>query len=1616
MKQQTYSSKAVLTMLALSLFVTSCTKSRDAELPEDAQETMFAISEIETDTATVKTDDQMSQLSLGDSAKATAEKGIVALSEVNVPARLKFMFRGLEISGAANRNYPIALSVDRQFVTAYKIVSDPSELTAIEKGLVEVKEEVSLQKQLQKTSDQAQSKKLMAALLKIRASKINLLAQKSGTLMVPIFKYKVAAFGVLQKTKNEYKEETSVLRLRPTDWAEASHIQIAIKAADRLPVGIDPAFKGDLDRTFVMDRINNKVMSAETLNNDFKIPVNLSNETRVLTLLDVDTLHVFEIGQIGKTVLTDSQSEQLKTGSVDANVRRCSADIVKTLPAASQKDCILVLRYDVPVKYVKPETALVDYEGNKDSKVQFKTVRAGEAVGLVQIAEDVQAKKVESNNELDPRTSVRVADIKDKEFFFKRTLEDAPETLPFEPGFAGNLTIVKFDLQENRVVVRKADKIVAFKAGSNDYSYEEIMSLPVTYLKREFKDASGAKYSAPRLVKASRQDAEYIDIDWTKNTLTADNSPYETIQEACIKSIGDANVTDVDMKLDKGVLNFSYNYSVGLKEDCINSYNLSDYNGTASSQNTARLKERVSFKLNDGSTNETFVGKVPFRVQNALGYGVWTIGKLKPTAAGVMGHEGEEESIAVVQDFRNNRVLKYVVTGLENRQNEIDPEIRKMYIETIKEVVNGWDLAYRQVFKGTAFDRTGRYLEVEIAGENGVEAHVGDLDKNIIHFENKVNIFSGGLGVSQVGFNPRSGIVVADSLIIFAGNLQAYIANGQTAMRRAQLWNDEKAVKRTKALEALAASGAAKAAVDTSAKVKEKVADLVAGAAAARKTNLPNKAISFAKARLEAAVQQRRAVGDNDLFKYASPEKMRGAWIDKALRKVTANPSMSNTQIQAIVASEMLAEGTLSGKLSAKEQSQLGRLVRKGKMDSIVNARMKSSPGCMLAMDETLPRTFIKKSFKEALKSMLYFDLAHEMGHSQGLTHNFIGSYDKSNFSNEDGSKSNRNYSSIMDYFANGQFSWDGLGTYDIHALRASHLGLLEAKPSDLNATNRTPKFVSINDIKNNFAKAGWNNFNKVQIANVLKPYKYCTDIHLGYEPNCDRFDTGTTAAEIVDQLISDYDSSYINLHYAWDRTEFGAHSEANAYATSVRTMVKMRQFLDELFYIAVTKKGTQEDVGDLAQASFKAYIFLQQVIRTPDAGSVFMSDERFLAVPYTYKETAADGTPTGKEINDVEIVEKRALQRIENRPDRLDTIGIESDKVIALNILTLKGLPYAKYESSNIEFSYLDFEKYFMQLTPQTSLYVATATGMLMNDLKPTFTNAHAVLQPIDNANAEVSSEMRAYSGIYSILGLQATTLRDQDNFANLFKVGSSVGILPGDRISLSQLGVSEDSKVKINYWPLDNATAANDIMQKAAKKSVFIKKIADLTPIFEKLITAQVTSIFAAGAKDAAGISKAGEELRIAKESVLKALNDMNTKGEIVSEAVVKANPNQAMDQQVERLLAYNEEIIKSSITLTIKPELAKDLVPGMSSQSKDIANAMPLFAFDQKLLAATMTKLGAQFEKVESMKALKDIGASTSALVDEGNLEFSYGLIMKNIEFLGKLTNMTNPEYNR
>lgn len=1619
--------KAISSLVALALFATGCTKTREASLSEDAQETNFAISEIDTLSAQgpqlkITTDSELSTLSFGEGSKATAEKGKVAVISADVPKRLQFMFKNLQITGQAGHSYPIVLSVDRQHVTAYKVVSDASDLTILEKHLAQVKQEVLLQKQLQKTSDLSKTKALMQQLRSAKTLTTHALMKKDQQILVPLFKYPVQSYGVLQRVKNELKEETSNLRLKGTNWTEATHITLSVKSEHRVLVGLEPASVGEMDRTFVMDRINNKIMTADTLKNEFQVEVNMKPEARILTLLDVDALHVFEITQADKADLTESQKQQLRSASNKTNVRHCSEDIKKALPTEAQANCILVLRFDVPVNYVKPQLANIDEEGNQQARINFEQVRAGQSVGLVQIAKNVEPKRIEHNNNLDPRGTIRVADIKNKEFFFKRTLEDAPVTTVFPPGLAGNLTIVKFELLENRLVVRRADKLVDHKSGRNDVDFEELMSVAVKYLKFDTKNSSGAEYAMARLVPASHVDAEFIELDWTRNTLSSDYSPYDSLHSQCFRSVADSFVSDMDMKLDRGSLNFTLNYSVGLAADCIAVYNVADsYNGTANYQTTARLKERISFLANNGKTDKSFVEQVPFRVQNELGYGVWTIGQIDATATGLTGRAGQEKNFPVVHDFRNGKKLVYTVTGLEPSV-DLPADIRQLYIETTQEVVAAWDLAYRQAFKGTDLARDGRYIEVQFAGENGINAKVGDLDKNIIHYENKFNSNHGILGVSQVGYNPRSGIVVADSMVVYAGNLQQFVAGSQRNLKIAEEYHATKEKFKKDAFAKLSAQQAAEAKAQKSVKAdatpQEKaeaaanftrqLAKMSQGMKPSKGAFIQAKNMKLSAMDVKSAVAQMKKSNTKN-FAYSSPTTEHG-WIDKVLKQLNENRSMDELELEGLVAKEMLA--AKGKKMTASQRASLESTAKLGALRSKLNAQFKSRPGCMLTARNPISTGFAKMSFKEALKEELYFDLAHEMGHSQGLTHNFIGSYDKANFGNEDGSDSKRNYSSIMDYIEPGRFVWDGVGSYDVHALRASHLGLFELSPAAIQKLAKDPrvvndKFITYQTLKEDVMENDLNNFSKRRVSGLLREYKYCTDIHVGYEPTCQRFDYGTTSGEIVDSLIQDYEDGYVNNYHSWDRNSFGVREASRAVSGSIRAMFNMRQFLDELFYTMVLDRDNQKAISENLDATLKAYLFYIQLVQTPDAHALFNDENRFVAVPYQYKETNAEGQETGKTITDIQVVERRSISDLAIRQDRIDTVGIEYDKIMALNFLTMKGFPEYKYWANSILFSFLDFEKYALGMKSENSLFVNLITGMLLDNIQPSFTNDKVTFFPLQGEKASVTSAMRSYAGIYSILNLEASTLRDKDNYATLFKVGSSVGKAPQDRLALSQLGVSDNSATRLSFWAVDNAVATNSVLQTANMKNFFIKNTEVIQAPIEKLVAEQVIGF----------LSEKGnaEKIAAAKAELTAKLNELNTNGMIASKAMVQANPQLSVEGQVAIIEQFNSQVINMTLAALTGQDVSEHAT-GLKNEADMMAEALPLLAVGQVALRSSMAKVGQQLSKTQGFEVLKDMGDIASQLVDGSQLEVSYGIIMKNIEFLNMLTLMTNPELNR
>lgn len=1644
MKHQ--SLKMTKALLVFAMALSACTKKRDASFSETDGEQIFAISEfgaLEVDKApfSLKTSSKVLENDEISKLKAYAEKGLVEIDEAKVPDRLKFMFDGVEVTGQKDTEMPIYFTVDRKNVTAWKEVLGTKDLSALEKQYAKPKAQLILSLKLQKTRSASEREKIASEIKKITIEKAN---STTAKYLVPIFKYEVSGRGVLQRVKNDLREDTSTLMLKETDWDQATHIRLSPRKDSLNPVGLDTSDKQQLDRTFSIDRINGQIMSAKNLNDNFKIKLALPDNTLIMTNVEDDGVNIFEITK--KSLLTDSMKDLIKSGSMNAQVLECSAAIKSVIPEDMKADCVTIHRFVVPVQFVRVELPATDRFGSEGSVARLVQVPYTENVGLVVISEMTEPKRTSTEEVYNSSTIIKVSDIKDSEFFFRRTLADSPVSTTFMPGEAAGLLIVKFELQDQRLVVKRANSVIDFKSGANSNDREDLMSIPATYLRKELTDSRGTAYVNPKFVKTNKESAEYISLNWTDNQLPASYSPVSYYGGGqCIASTADQVVSKLDMRLNEGVLNFTFAYTVALayREECLGIYNaVNDYNpGDSPVQPNARLEERVSFLKKDEAkfqnhSDKSFVPSTPFPAQNALGYGVWTLGQFNPTnEGGSYGREGQQTDVPVVQDFRNGRQLVYTVTNLPKD----DDKKLQVYKETILEIVQAWNVAYHKAFAGIkGMERSGDYVVVQFEGENGVTGHLGDLDRNIIHFENKFNGNHGVLGISQVGINSRSGIVVADSLIVYAGNLSNYVEATRRNLKNSLTYQKEVDAIRKDADEQIAKKMAAQATAEESSNEAQTPAQAEVNAAAAQFKN----ALKLGAAKVEASIPkskdmniklsnleiakniigkvalERKALGNIGAFKYASAQ-MESSWVEKTLRRAIEKTDSGTVDIEGIIAEEVLK--SLGNKLSTIDQMNLKRKVSAMKIQEQIRNKFSKLPGCILNIEnrQTLNKSYGSGDFYSALKRALYFDLGHEMGHSQGLTHNFIASFDKANWKYDSKGVALSNYSSIMDYIDPSDLHWSGIGNYDSHALRAAHTGLIELadfgpnKAATIAALEQKGakvidgKFLHVENIKS-LIGGSWLNIGKNVLKNIIKPYKYCTDIHVGYEPTCQRFDSGGSAVEVVDNLIAEYNDHQISAYKAWDRLSFNWINKGNAIGGSMRTMMSIRQYFDEFMYTVITRDKSQAEIEDYINASVKAYLFLNGVIAAPD-----VTENVSPAFPFQL-DVIGKQDQNGKIVP--VIFERKDLYDRSFSQNRLASIGYEYDKILAMQLLTLKGFPSYKYASSNIEFSFLDFEKYFLGMgDPKNSIVIKNLESILSDELSPAIYSSETGITAVAGKN-EVTPSLRAYAAISTVLGLEANALRDKDNFANLFKVGSSMKRAPDNRLALSQLGVDKKSGAKMMFWALDNADIANNLLMKAYQSGKYLEAEESFSKDMKELALNQIEIELA---ESLIGDTMTEQQkfklelLKLKTEAIKSTLVKILTKSKLVSAEEIAQDPSLAIDKQVEMVQKIYSTLMKVSIMILKNPVVKDQLVQKMAPSLQQLAQELPIADIAQRIFSETAS---AYVEESKDKETLINMVVTINSLAASGNTEAKYGMQMKNIEFLSKLTAMVNPEYAR
>lgn len=411
---------------------------------------------------------------------------------------------------------------------------------------------------------------------------------------------------------------------------------------------------------------------------------------------------------------------------------------------------------------------------------------------------------------------------------------------------------------------------------------------------------------------------------------------------------------------------------------------------------------------------------------------------------------------------------------------------------------------------------------------------------------------------------------------------------------------------------------------------------------------------------------------------------------------------------------------------NGKVQELFG-VLSEGKMRSI-SGRFQ---GCQMETESTLASAikFIGahagKSKSELLgeieRRVVFTTLLHEVGHNLGLRHNFKGSFDESNYpseyfqlklkkSAESDGESNTSVgewpekyrgSSVMDYNDDFEALYKAAGPYDVAAIKFGYGNKLEKVVGQDESGALLTEDISTSQF--DAAKEKLAAESPSLSANVLdqkarnllhvRPYLFCTDEHVEDDPTCNRFDSGTTVAEITENLIQDYETSYALGAFRRGRREF----TGNSRRVMSRFVLPLRRLLDEYVYNIVNETfvakdkedgsanpGSPRDYLDAINASLS---FFMQTLSTPEPGVYHVDASKDVLVKGRVTEEGAKNVvvPLG--------IGKYLLPRYElvGTEERVLSRGVEDDKIAILFALGMRGYPAEKYLRAQLAVNYFD-------------------------------------------------------------------------------------------------------------------------------------------------------------------------------------------------------------------------------------------------------------------------------------------------------------------------------------
>jgi hypothetical protein len=303
-----------------------------------------------------------------------------------------------------------------------------------------------------------------------------------------------------------------------------------------------------------------------------------------------------------------------------------------------------------------------------------------------------------------------------------------------------------------------------------------------------------------------------------------------------------------------------------------------------------------------------------------------------------------------------------------------------------------------------------------------------------------------------------------------------------------------------------------------------------------------------------------------------------------------------------------------------------------------------------LAIDLVQNQHLSGAALTKEIRRLIFRGLAdHEMGHTMGLRHNFTGSADALNYGDRfwqirtgmpkekwDANRiSEYRYSTVMDYGSRFNSDIQGLGKYDMAAIRFGYAGVIDVMSPGARALGKSGPQLDYDMFLNDYTKLPTIVGNAANLADggILRyqalrdslteayqtadlskgggfatperPYKFLSDEYIG-SLDAKAWDFGANQTEIVDDTIDRFKNYFI--FNAFKRGRLNWTIDAYMNRLMERYFIRFSEAYQFLYFFGDYYAGT-DLADDLLKASIDSLNALGEVLQTPEPGEHCTTD-----------------------------------------------------------------------------------------------------------------------------------------------------------------------------------------------------------------------------------------------------------------------------------------------------------------------------------------------------------------------------------------------------------------------